>query len=88
MFGQRPEFPTKPDPTLTLLAMKEMGVKPEECIFIGDSGMDARTGVNCGALPVGVLWGFRTKDELLENGAKHLINSPLELLEIIEKSNG
>ena len=88
VFGQRPEIPVKPDPTLTLMAMSEIGVKPEECIFMGDSGMDVKTGVNCGALPVGVLWGFRKADELLENGAKHLINSPLELLEIIEKANG
>ena len=69
-------------------AMSEMGVKPDECVFIGDSGMDVRTGVNCGALPVGVLWGFRLADELLENGAKYLINKPNELLDIIEKING
>lgn len=88
VFGQRPEFPTKPDPTLTLMAVKEMGVKPEECIFMGDSGMDVKTGVNCGALPVGVLWGFRTADELLQNGAKYLINEPSELIKIIEEYNG
>ncbi len=88
VFGQRPEIPTKPDPTLTLMAMKKLGVTPTECVFIGDSGMDVKTGVNSGALPVGVLWGFRSADELLENGAKHLINTPLELLEIVEKSNG
>lgn len=85
VFGQRPEIPTKPDPTLTLMAMEELGVKPNECVFIGDSGMDAKTGVNSGALPVGVLWGFRTADELLQNGAKHLINEPSELIRIIEE---
>lgn len=85
VFGQRPEIPVKPDPTLTLMAMEELDVKPNECIFIGDSGMDVKTGVNSGAVPVGVLWGFRDADELLENGAKHLINEPLELIKIIEK---
>ncbi len=83
VLGQRPEIPTKPDPTLTLMAMEKLVVKPQESIFIGDSGMDMATGVNSGALPVGVLWGFRTAEELLENGAKHLINSPLKLLDII-----
>lgn len=85
VFGQRPEIPTKPDPTLTLMAMQELGVMPKECVFVGDSGMDVKTGVNSGALPVGVLWGFRTADELLQNGAKHLINEPLELIKIIEE---
>ncbi len=88
VFGQRPEIPTKPDPTLTLMAMEELGVTPKECVFIGDSGMDVKTGVNSGALPVGVLWGFRKADELLENGAKYLINEPSELIKIIEKYNG
>lgn len=87
VFGQRPEIPTKPDPTLTLMAIKKLGVTPAECIFIGDSGMDVKTGVNCGAVPVGVLWGFRLAEELLENGAKHLINKPNELLEIIDLYN-
>lgn len=85
VFGQRPEIPTKPDPTLTLMAMEELGVAPNECVFIGDSGMDVKTGVNSGALPVGVLWGFRKADELLENGAKHLINEPSQLLGIIDE---
>lgn len=87
VFGQREGIPTKPDPTLTLLAMEELGVKPEECIFIGDSGMDVATGVNSGAVPVGVLWGFRKSEELLEHGAKYLISKPEELFDIILKVN-
>lgn len=85
VFGQREGIPTKPDPTLTLMAMKELGVTPQECIFVGDSGMDVATGVNSGAYPVGVLWGFRKADELMENGAKRLISAPSELLGIIEE---
>lgn len=84
VFGQREGIPTKPDPTLTLIAMKELGVKPQECLFVGDSGMDMAVGVNSGAKPVGVTWGFRKREELLENGAKHLIDKPLELLELIK----
>ena len=42
------------------------------------------TANNAGMFPVGVLWGFRTKEELLENGAKNIINNPLELLSIID----
>ena len=42
-----------------------------------------RTAENSGAIGVGVLWGFRTKEELLENGAKHLIASPMELLALL-----
>lgn len=86
VYGQREGIPTKPDPTLTLMAMKELGVKPDECIFIGDSGMDVATGVNSGAVPVGVLWGFRKADELEQNGARYLIDVPEKLLDIIKEN--
>ncbi len=87
VFGMREGVPGKPDPTLTLLAMEELGVKPEECVFIGDSGMDVATGVNSGALPVGELWGFRGREELELNGAKYIISEPKELLDIIGKNS-
>ncbi len=86
--GQREGIPNKPDPTLALLTMKELCVEPQECVFLGDSGMDVATGVNSGAYPVGELWGFRDEVELRENGAKKIINTPLELIDIIREING
>lgn len=85
--GNTDNIKTKPDPELTLSVMSKMNVKPDECIFIGDSGVDMQTGINSGALPVGVLWGFRTKEELEENGAKYIISKPDELLKIIGDIN-
>ena len=86
ILGQRDGVPTKPDPTLAHMAMKELGVSPEECVFMGDSGVDVQTAVNSGALPVGVLWGFREERELLQNGAKRLIGRAEELLDILEEN--
>lgn len=57
-----------------------MMVKPEECVYIGDSGVDMQTGLAAGMYPVGVLWGFRTTDELLANGAKALVERPQDVL--------
>lgn len=87
IFGQKPGIPAKPDPTAALLAMKELGVTPNECVFMGDTGIDVETGVNSGAYPVGVLWGFRDEAELKGAGAKELIENPLELISIIDKLN-
>lgn len=81
--GQREEFPTKPDPSSTLYAMKVLQVKPNECLFVGDSGVDIQTAVNSGAYPVGVLWGFRDETELVKNGAKKTISYPEQLLELL-----
>lgn len=85
IIGKREGIPAKPDPTAALLAMRELSVKPGECVFVGDSKMDVKTGVNSGAYPVGVLWGFREKRELIEGGAKDIIEKPEELLEIIDR---
>lgn len=84
IIGKREGIPVKPDPTAALIAMRELGASPEECIFVGDSKMDVKTGVNSGAYPVGVLWGFRKKEELISGGAKTIISEPEELLAIID----
>ena len=81
--GKQEGYATKPDPALTLKTMGEMGVKPQECVFVGDSGMDAATAVNVGCKGIGVLWGFRTEEELLKNGASYIVNKPSEILDII-----
>ena len=83
--GKREGYPTKPDPTLTLKIIEEMGVIPEECIFVGDSGMDCANAVNSGCYPLGVLWGFRKREELLENGAKAIINTPDEIVPFVKE---
>ena len=78
--GDRLGVPRKPDPAHVRIVLEKMGVRPEETVYLGDSGVDMQTAVNAGALPVGVLWGFREKDELMENGAQILLSKPSELL--------
>ena len=85
--GKREGFATKPDPALTLEIVKELG-EPYNCVLIGDSGMDMAAAVNGGLLPIGVLWGFRTKEELINNGAAYTVSSPDEILKIISSENG
>ncbi|MBP2655560.1 MAG: HAD-superfamily hydrolase, subfamily variant 3 [Firmicutes bacterium] len=81
--GQRPGVPRKPDPTGIFDACLKLGVKSENCLYLGDSGLDMQTAVAAGAFPLGVLWGFRDRNELESYGAKAVISNPAELLEII-----
>ena len=39
-------------------------------------------GVQGGMFAVGVLWGFRSKEELVENGAQELVAVPREMLRL------
>ena len=83
VYGQREDVPIKPDPTAVLQIMDELNAKPEECLYIGDTGTDMKTGKNAGLCTVGVLWGFRGKDELQESGAETIIEKPQQLLDCI-----
>jgi len=81
--GKREGYPTKPDPTLTLEIIEELGLKSEECVFIGDSGMDMAVAKNAKVKSIGVLWGFREEKELRKNGADYIVSSPDEILGVI-----
>ena len=83
VFGQREGVARKPSPDAALEIAGMLGVSPNEMLFIGDSGVDMKTGINAGMTSVGVLWGFREREELLESGAHHLIASPDELLNLL-----
>lgn len=82
--GDRLGVPRKPDPAHVHFVVGAMGVVPGETVYLGDSGVDMQTAVNSGTLPVGVLWGFREKNELLKNGAKVLLSHPSELFEKVD----
>ena len=82
--GQQEGVPRKPDPTVALLIAEKLGVDPKECVYIGDSDVDMQTGNAAGMETVGVSWGFRTKDVLIEHGAKHTIDYPKELISIVK----
>lgn len=77
----------KPDPQSALLMAAGFGVNPGEVLYIGDSSVDMQTANRAGMYPLGVLWGFREREELLENGAKTLVANPLEITEFLEQSN-
>lgn len=82
--GDRPGVPRKPDPANVRYLLEKLRVLPEETAYLGDTSVDMETAVNAGALPIGVLWGFREKAELVENGARVLLEHPGELLEKVE----
>ena len=84
VYGKLEGYPAKPDSALTLRAMEELGAIPKETVFIGDSGMDAKTAINAGCTGIGVLWGFRAKEELITNGAHYTVSQPWEILKILE----
>jgi len=80
--GSLPSVPIKPNPAGALQIAEELDILPGRFVYIGDTDTDMRTAVAAGMFPAGALWGFRTAEELVENGAKVLLNTPEEVLEL------
>ncbi|MGI6279567.1 MAG: HAD family hydrolase [Acutalibacteraceae bacterium] len=85
--GKQDGFPAKPDPQLTLKIIEDLGLAPKDCAFVGDSGVDVLTAKNAGCISIGALWGFRTRQELIDSGADFLAETPLEIFDILKNLN-
>ena len=81
--GQTPEIKRKPSPDGALMIMRSLGVSSSECIYVGDTDTDMQTGKAAGLFTVGVLWGFRDREELEKNHADAIAQKPSDLLRII-----
>lgn len=81
--GQLPDVPLKPDPTAALQIARELVVPPAQWLYLGDTNTDMRTARAAGMHPVGVLWGFRDREELVESGAEHIVAKPEEVLKLL-----
>ena len=82
--GGKADVPKKPAPDIVYSIMQKLGAVSENTYFAGDSNVDMYTAKNAGIKAIGCLWGFRTKDELLEGGADFLAESPMDIYKIVE----
>lgn len=77
--GQRAGRPPKPDPAALLEVAAELAIDPRECVMIGDSEVDILTARAAGVRGVGVSWGLRSLDILVDAKPDHLVHTPREL---------
>lgn len=67
--GQEEGVPLKPSPQGVLNAVEKFALDKRECLFVGDGETDVLTAANAGLDCVSVLWGYRTREQLLKAGA-------------------
>lgn len=79
VFGQREGIPVKPHPQIVEDILTLVPVNKEEVIYIGDSGVDMQTALHAGVESIGVTWGFRPKEELLQHSPTYLVDSADEI---------
>lgn len=79
ILGESQKYPKKPNPQSTLYTVNKLGVKNEECLFVGDGETDVQTAINANVKMAAVLWGYRSKAQLKAAGAVNFVNSYAEL---------
>ncbi|MDY0075167.1 MAG: HAD-IA family hydrolase [Acholeplasmataceae bacterium] len=85
--GEMKGIPIKPAPDMLYQALNHLHVMRDETLFVGDSEVDIDTAKNAKITSIGVTWGFRDKQLLIDHGAHYIIDHPDELLAIITKEN-
>jgi len=69
----------KPEPYYVLRICQELGVSPARTWLVGDTPTDIETAKRSGAVGIGVTWGFRSRADLADAGAEHLVEDPAQL---------
>lgn len=87
IIGERGDAYIKPSNHYPLEIAAAMGLAPADIAFVGDSNVDILTAKNANMIPVGVTWGFRTRQELLQTGAAYILNTPQEIFAVIKANS-
>lgn len=83
VIGQSDAFPKKPDPTAALSIAQGWSLRPDHVAFVGDTSTDMQTATGAGMRPLGVAWGFRTREELQEYGAEAVVDHADGALQVL-----
>ncbi len=85
VLGPKEGVPAKPEPVGGQIILKSLDVDADEVLYLGDTNTDMQTAKNCGFYPLGAEWGFRSKEELIDAGAKETFSRPSDLLSYLKE---
>ncbi|HHY52130.1 MAG TPA: HAD-IIIA family hydrolase [Clostridiales bacterium] len=83
VLGAREGIPLKPDPTAVYEVLQHFQLDKQDCVYIGDSETDIQTGRNAGVDTIGVSWGYRSKETLINSSALVIVDKIDELCKIL-----
>ena len=85
VLGERENIARKPDPQIVydILSTLNTQLSTTNCLYIGDSLVDAQTAKAANLPFVACTWGFCTREQLLTVTPDHMVNHPNEILTLI-----
>mmetsp|Transcript_8705 Transcript_8705/g.12311 ORF Transcript_8705/g.12311 Transcript_8705/m.12311 type:complete len:287 (-) Transcript_8705:72-932(-) len=76
----------KPYPDGLYVICKELGLKPEECVYIGDSPSDGKAADAAGMASIGVLWGSHTEEKVRNAPFNYVCNTVEEMQALLPRN--
>jgi phosphoglycolate phosphatase len=86
--GDLEGMPRKPDPAGAILIAQKLRLDPAQIAYVGDTAIDMETANRAGMYAVGVSWGFRERKELVQAGAKVIVDTPQDLYQTLWEPPG
>lgn len=83
VLGEQPQIRRKPAPDMVQKALADLGIAPEDAVYVGDSEIDILTAKNSGLDCISVTWGFRPAEFLKSHGASILVDTPEEIVSVV-----
>ncbi|MEN8209146.1 MAG: HAD family hydrolase [Candidatus Fermentibacteria bacterium] len=81
--GDREGYPLKPSVHAVKPVLEKLGALPGNTLMVGDSDVDMQTAAAAGMMAVGVSWGFREVSILKQHGARFIVDSPMEIINLL-----
>ena len=85
--GQNEKIRQKPHSDMVEYALRNLNIAKNDSVYLGDSEVDIETAKNSGLDCICVSWGFRSREQLLNSGAKIIVDSPLQIPNYMEVNN-
>ena len=81
--GQEEGLAIKPSPEGVFRVLDKLSLSVEDILYVGDTSTDMQTGKSAGAYTVGVLWGFRDRDVIENEGAEYIVETVNDLEKLL-----
>ncbi len=80
ILGATDDVAKKPNTEMPNIILNHLNIKPNDCVWIGDSSVDIETAKNLGCESIAVTWGFRPFSELFKCYPTVIVDKPKEIL--------
>lgn len=85
LMGGRPGIAVKPSPEPLIKICKELNISAGKTLMVGDADIDVTCGKNAGAFTCAVLYGYRTREQLLELKPDFVAENMPELISFVNR---